>query len=278
MRRRVVIVLLVLAIIFPYVATGKESPWEKKLPFEKATISYSLEGMETGEEVLYIRDFGRETARYRTTKTSMLGMTMNNRNVEIMTPDWMYTFDLEEGSGTKSINPQKLMKEAFNKLSADDQEAVIKNAEEMGTGFISTMQGAFERDAKTILGYSCDKVTAMGSTTYSIHGTPIVLHSETNIMGVSVKTTATKIEKGNAPNSYFELPSGIIPEVDTEADQMAKMMAEQSIAMLKDPEAYKENAQNNMMKMIPHRSETISPEEQKQVEEAMKTLKGLFGN
>ena len=265
-------------VILPCLAMGAESPWEKKLPFESATITYELSGMETGEEILYIRNFGRDTARYRTTRTSMLGMTMNNRSVEIMTPDWIYHFDLEKKSGSKSINPQKLMIEEFNRLTSAEQREVLKNGEEMGTGFTSTMQGSFEKNAREILGYPCDKVSVMGSTTYSIHGTAIVLHSETNIMGVSAKSIANRIDKAEVPEKYFSFPEGIVPQPDHQADQMAKVMAEQSIAMLKDPTEYRENAQNNMMKMVPGRTEVISPEEQKQVEEAMKTLKELFGN
>ncbi len=278
MKRGLVAVLTLVFLVAPYVAIGAEHPWGKKLPFENATINYTLSGMETGEEVLYIREHGKESARYRTTKTSLLGMTMIDRSVEIMTPDWIYSFDLQEGTGTKSINPQKVMIEEFNKLSAADKDKVEKNAEEMGAGFMSGMQGALEKNAKTILGYPCDKVTVMGSTIYSIQGTPIALHTESNIMGITVKSVATKIDQGAVPDKFFLYPEGIVPEADPEADGMARIMAEQSISMLKDPKAFKDKNQGTIMNMVPGKTDEIPPEEQQQVEEAMKALKELFGN
>ena len=94
-------------LLLPFTSAQADNPWEIKLPFEQATINYSLSGMETGSEILYIKDFGRQTARYRTTKASVFGMTMHNKSVEIISPDWIYKYNLEEGTGTKSINPQK---------------------------------------------------------------------------------------------------------------------------------------------------------------------------
>jgi len=278
MKMRLVVVLTLVTLILPCMALGENNPWDKKLPFNNATIHYTLSGMETGEEILYIRNYGQESARYRTTKTSMLGMTMENKSVEIMTPDWIYHFDLQEGSGRKSVNPQKLMIEEYNKLSAADRKKVVKNAEEMGTDFMSGMQGSLEKNVKEILGYSCDKISVMGSTIYTIHDTPVALHSESNIMGISVISIATSLDTGAVSDKYFEYPAGIEPNPDPEADQVAKMMAEQSIAMLKNPEAFKEKNQGNMMKMVPGKTDSIPPEEQKQVEEAMKALKELFGN
>jgi len=271
-------VVLLFLLAMPYVITGAEGPWEKALPFRDATIYYTLSGMEKGEEVLYIRNYGKESARHRTTKTSMLGMTKVNRSVEIITPDWVYTFDLEKGSGTKSLNPQKLMGEEYNKLSTAEQQKVQENAEEMGAGAMSGMHGSFEKNAKEILGFSCDKATIMGSTIYSIHGTPIALLTESNIMGITVKTVATRLDKSAVPDTYFQFPEGIVPRPDPEADQMARIMAEQSIAMLKDPEGFKERNQGTMMNLVPGKSDEIPPEEQQQVEEAMKALKELFGN
>ncbi len=277
MKKGLVAALLLALLFISIAAMGAESPWEKKLPFEEAIISYTLSGMETGEEVLYIRKHGAETARYRTTMTSMLGMTMKNRTVEIVSPDWIYSFDLREGTGTRSINPQKLMIEEYNKLSAEEKQKVEKNAEEMGADFMGGRQGSLEKNAKEILGYSCDKVTVLGSTVYSIHGTPIALLTESNIMGVTIKSVATKLDKGPVADRYFQYPEGLVPQPDPDADQMARMMAEQSIAMLKDPESFEEKSQGGIMNKVPAKGVEISPEEQQQLEEAIKAFKGIFG-
>ncbi|MBE0583670.1 MAG: hypothetical protein IH612_07865 [Desulfofustis sp.] len=250
------------------------NPWEMKLPFAEATITYELSGMETGEEVLYIKDHGKRTAQYRTASTSMFGMTMKNRTVEITDPDWVYSFDLQEQTGTKSINPQKLMVEEFNKLSGEERKKVEQNAETMGTSMMQGMQGTVEPKVQDILGYPCDKVTMMGVTVYSIHGSSIPLLTDSNMMGIAMKSTATSISEGPVAEEHFQFPAGIDPQPDAEADRMAQIMAEQTIAMLKDPESFKKE---NKSLLRPRDQGDISPEDQQKMEEAMNALKGLFG-
>lgn len=264
-------VLLAVILLIPVGALA--NPWEKKLPFKEATINYELSGMETGQEVLYVKEHGKRTAEYRTTSTSMFGMTMKNKTVEITTPDWVYSFDLQERSGTRSINPQKLMIEEFDKLSAADKKKVEKNAQEMGMTMMQGMQGSVEQKAQEILGYPCDRATMLGVTVYSIHGTSVPLLTESNMMGISIKSAATSISEGGVDEQYFQFPEGIEPQSDPEADRMAGVMAEQTIAMLKDPETFKKE---NQGRMSPQGD--ISPEDQQKMEEAMNTLKGLFGN
>ncbi len=268
-------VLFLLALVLLLPSGSLANPWEMKLPFAEATITYELSGMETGEEVLYIKDHGLRTATYRTTSTSMFGMTMKNRTVEITDPDWVYTFDLQEQTGTKSINPQKLMVEEFSKLSDEERKKVEKNAETMGTSMMQGMQGTVEPKAREILGYPCDKTTMMGVTVYSIHGSSIPLLTDSNMMGISMKSTATSISEDPVDEKHFRFPDGIEPQPDPEADRMAQIMAEQTLAMLKDPEAFKKE---NKSLLGPQDQGDISPEDQQQMEEAMNALKGLFGN
>ena len=277
MKRVSILALILVALILPVVAGAAKAPWEVELPFKEATINYEISGMESGQELLYIRKHGKETARYRSTSTSMLGMSMKNETVEIMTPDWIYLFDLQEGSGTKSINPQKLMLEEFNKLSAADKKKVQENGEKMGAAAMSGMQGSVEENAKEILGYSCDRASMMGTTVYTIHATPIALLTESNMMGINIKSVATAIDKGSVADKHFTFPDGIEPQPDPEADRLARMMARQSIEMLKDPQAYQQN-NKGMMGAPPGQQQDIPEEDQKQMEEAMKALKGLFGN
>lgn len=277
MKRGIVTILAVVALMMPVLADAASNPWDKKLPFKSATIKYDLSGMETGQEVLYVRKHGKETARYHDASMSVLGMTMKNRTVEITTPDWMYSFDLEEGTGTKSVNPLKLMKLEYEKLSRSDKKKVLENSKKMGPHIMDGLQGSIEPNAKKIMGYSCDRVAMSGITVYSIHDTPIVLNSESNMMGITIKMVATDIDKGSVADKHFQFPEGLEPQTDPEADQMAQAMAEQTMAMLKDPEGFKKNNQGSMM--IPQgRIKDIPPEEQQQMEDAMKALKNLFGN
>ena len=54
--------LLIAVTVFPVFAA--DNPWDMKLPFENATIYYEVTGTETGNETLYIKEFGDIKAHY----------------------------------------------------------------------------------------------------------------------------------------------------------------------------------------------------------------------
>jgi len=147
----------------------------------------------------------------------------------------------------------------------------------MANVFIGGLQGTVESNVKEILGYSCDRTAAMGSTVYSIHDTGISLLSETDLMGIKMKIVATTIEEAGADEKYFEFPEGIAAQHDQEADQMARMIAQQTISALKDPEGFRNKGQG-FMGMPSGVEPTIPQEDQLEMEEAMRTIKGLLGN
>ncbi len=268
--------LLLFLLAVPWMAGADESPWQKKLPFKEAVIIYELSGMENGEEVLYIRDWGRQTARHRTTATTVLGIKQVSRSIEIVTPEWLYSFDLQEETGTKSINPRKLMLDEYQKLSAADRKKVDENAQNTAVMFMGTVQGSVEPNAKEILGYACDRTAGLDTTVYFIHDTPISLYTESNIVGISVKSVATSVEKKAVDEQFFQIPEHIVPQPDPEADRLAAIMAEQTIAALKDPAGFKQKNQG-LLGLPPGEQPDIPEEDQMQMEEAMETLKRLLG-
>jgi len=213
-------------------------PWEQKLPFESGVIRYSISGLEVGTEMVYIRDWGRIRATYHESKATMVGVTMQTREVEIKTPEYIYTYDLESKEGFKALNPQKIMAEEYHSLSPVEQHRVQENARKMSSAYAEGMGGKVVENAETILGYSCDRVNIMnGSTTYLIHGTDIPLKTEMNMMGAGVLIIATTVETGPVDDTHFQHPEGLVAAVDAEADAMAEQMARQAIAMLKDSKA-----------------------------------------
>lgn len=231
-------VLLVVFVNFSSQVWSDGLPWEQRLPFENGVIRYSISGLETGTETIYIRDWGQTRATYHESKATMVGVTMQTREIEIKTPEYIYSFDLEGNKGFKAQNPQKIMAEEYSLLSASEQEEIQENARKMRAAYAEGMGGRVQENAEIILGYSCDKVNIMnGSTTYLIHGTDIPLKTEMNMMGAGVIVVATAIETGPVDDSYFQLPEGIVAETDPEADAMAAQMARQAIAMLKDTAA-----------------------------------------
>ncbi len=257
------------------VSAGDKSPWEVKLPFKSATIHYTISGVENGKETVYVRDYGRETATYHTTKTTMMGMTMVNETVDFQTPDWLYQFNLTEKTATKSANPEKYMIEEYNKLSQDGQKLVRENGEKMGPSMAEGIGGTVKQNVKEILGYSCDQINMMGTVVYSIHGAGLPLLVESNMMGMMMKIEATSVDVGKVNSSFFKFPEGIEPRLDPQSDAMAREMARQTIAGLKDPESMKKQGG---MPMMQGQEQQMTPEEQEQMRQAMEMMKGMFGN
>ncbi|MCF8055259.1 MAG: hypothetical protein K9K37_01305 [Desulfocapsa sp.] len=269
---------VVALLLLPMSASaGEKNPWEVKLPFESATIHYTVSGMENGSEVTYVRDYGNEVATYHTTKTTMMGMTMVNETVEIITPDWEYNFDLTNRTGSKNVNPEKYMIEEYNKLSKAEQKQVLKNTETMGVSVAEGFGGKVQQNAEKILGYSCDRTEMMGTVAYSIHATPIPLRITSNMMGMSMNMEATSVDEGSVDDKFFQLPEGIEPIMDSQSDAMARQMARQTITMLKDPEGAKKLGEERKGTQM-QGNEQLSPEEQEQMQQAMEMLKGVFGN
>ncbi len=274
MSKKFLFVFMVLLLLPLNVFAGEKSPWEAKLPFKSATINYTISGMENGSEVVYVRDHGREVATYHTTKTTMMGMTMVNETVDIDNPDWLYQFDLTERTGTKSVNPEKYMIEEYNKLSKADQKLVVKNAEKLGVSMAEGFGGAIQPNAKKILGYNCDRAEMMGTVAYSIHGSGIPLLVESNMMGMVMKIEATSIDKGKVADKFFQFPEGIEARFDPDSDALAREMAKQTIAGLKDPESI---GKQGGLPMMQGQQQQMTPEEQEQMQQAMDMLKGMFG-
>ncbi len=276
MKKGFIFGFVMLMLLPASVVAGNKSPWETKLPFKAASIHYTISGMENGTEVTYIRDYGREVANYHTAKTSMMGMVMMNETVDITTPDWVYSFDLTNHTGTQQVNPEKYMIEEYHRLSKAEQKQVRENGEKMGVSVAEGFGGNVEQNAEKILGYSCDRAEMMGTVAYSIHGTDIPLRVESNMMGMSMKIEATSVDEGKVADKFFQLPEGIEPRLDPQSDAIARSMAKETIDMLKDPkgaEKLQEEAMGERMKA----NEQMSPEQQDQMEQAMEMLKGMFG-
>lgn len=270
-------VMFSVVLLMPSISTAEDTPWNMKLPFKEAVVTYEISGMESGQEKLYIKDYGRKTARHRTTSTTVLGITQTTNSVEIVTPEWIYTFDLQEGVGTKSLNPQQLMIEEYHKLSPEERVRVNENAEKMAGALMGGLHGSVEPDARTILGYSCDRITAMGTTVYSIKNSSISLLSESNIMGVTIQSTAVDVDTRPVSDSHFQSPDGIVPQPSPDKDEMAAMIARQTIAALKDPDSMKGGKQG-LIGVESAGEPAISEEDKLRMQEAMETIKGLFGN
>lgn len=273
---------LLLMMVLPGLAmAAKEDPWDRKLPFESATIKYTLGGMENGTETLYIKDYGKRTAKHHQGITSMMGMKMESDTLELVDPDWVYRYDLQKRTGTKITNPAKYMKEEYNKLTETEKKEVEKNAKELSVNFMQGGGGKIEENVTEMFGYKVDRATVMGITSYTIHQTPIALKTEGSMMGMKIDTAATAVEEGKVDDQYFAPPEDIEAVFDQRADDMSRMMARKTMNWLKDPDAAQESppapTQSGRGDQQPSQQEGEEPAEPtNQIMENV--LKGLFGN
>ncbi len=205
-------------------------PWAPKLPFTQAVINYQIDGTEKGTQTLYIKDGGQTTAKHRKTTTKIMGIKNETNTIEVTTADYVVSVNLIDKTGTRQDNPVKYMIEEYNKLSAEDKQKVMSNAEKTGMNMMAGMNGKVTPKAKKIHGFDCDLVEVMGTKNYQINGTGIELLTQSNIMGVKVNVEAKSIDtKAAIPANAFEVPAGIKLETHPQANEMAKNMAKMTI-------------------------------------------------
>lgn len=278
---------------------AKGNPWELRLPFEKAVIHYDISGSQKGTETLYIRDFGNERVKITKSKGKVMFVTTTTNTIEIITRDSVINIDMDKKTGTRMTNPQKFMKEEMGKLSAKERAVVMKNFETMGMNMAVQMGGEVKLKGGEHLGYTCDLVTMMGTTSCQMSNTPIVLKIESSLMGISMNTVANKVDRNaSVPADVFQLPDNVNVKYDKEADDMSRAMMTSMIESMKDPNAAKnleegmarnrtqmeETQQQEMRESegdpdrdAEKRSDEPSGEEiNKMMQEGMKSLKGLF--
>ena len=269
--KKLILCMAILLLSIPALAQ-KDNPWERKLPFKEAKISYQISGTQTGSSTMYVKDYGKTSAIYRNTTTKIIGMTHQENTLSIITPDWLYDIDLSSKQGSKQINPEKYFIEEFNNLSAAEQKKVATNAENMGMATVDGMGGEIEKDATKILGYNCDKVSMMGAIVYSISNTGLALKTETNMMGMTFTEVATKIDKGSVPTAKFAIPADIQITDQPAADEMARSHAKMTIQSLLEGK----QPSDRMEQYNPpsNQEQEMSPDMQEQMQKMIKMFGG----
>lgn len=194
-----------------------ENPWNNKLPFEEATISYEMAGHLRGPEKVYVRDFGATTAAYRTEPSSKYVGTKKTIELTLTTPDWIFIIDLSANSGSKQINPNKIIQNKFSSLTTAEQKKLVENSEKLGITVIGEMIYNLEKNVRKLLGYDCDKVTAMGITAYTLAGTDFPMKVSRSLMGIS--EAVVNIEIGKVNEAKFTLPAGATIYHDERSDE-----------------------------------------------------------
>ena len=263
-----------------------------KLPFKTAVIHYDVSGSQKGTETLYIRDSGNERVKITQSKGKMMFVPTSTNTKEIITRDAIVQIDMDKKTGIKTTNPQKFMQQEMDRMSKKERAMVMKNFEQLGMSMTTQMGGQVKKKGARHLGYDCDLVTIMGSTSYNMSGTPIMLKSNMSMMGIKMNTVASRIEKNKAiPASLFVVPKGISVEYNKQADEMSREMARSMITSMKDPDAvqkFEQNMAQSQMQMQEEQAQRDRDEdmqqdempEQQEMDEMMqqgkKALEGLF--
>lgn len=216
------IFILLFTFLFTQVAYAVENPWNKKLPIKEGLVVYEISGTMSGNEEVYIKDYGTTIAAYRTEISSMFGVSDKTRELTLTTPDWVYTIDLTDNTGNKQMNPKKIIKEKFAGLSKAEQKKLVKNSEEMGITMVGEMSGDVEKNVEKMFGYKCDKVTMMGISSYTLAGTDFPMKISGNLMGMTFSEAVVKIDKGSVDEARFALPAGADIYHDSQGDQMVR--------------------------------------------------------
>ncbi|HCY84455.1 MAG TPA: hypothetical protein DHV36_04900 [Desulfobacteraceae bacterium] len=229
-------VSLVLFLLTGFVVTGvgaaSDTPWDVPLPFAAGEVSYKISGTLKGEKTIYVKDYGRSTAEYSQTAMTMYGMKQEQKEVVLTTPEWVYTADLVEKTGTRQANMKKFLRQEYQALSPGDKKKMTTNAEKMG---ISTLEGAggrVDKKAATILGYPCDKVTLMGTESYTITGTDLPLKIQGDTMGMKMMQEAVAVTVKKVDGDRFELPAGIRFDHNPAVDDIMKHQARNIVQRL----------------------------------------------
>jgi hypothetical protein len=263
-------------------------------PFKSAIVHYTYDGSEKGEETFYMRDRGLEQVHIRKTTGRVLFSTVTTNKIMIMTRDMVTDIDMEKKTGIKHANPIKFHLEEYNKLSSAEKETVKKNLLAMGAQMSNMTAGLMTvaKKADSVLGYKCDVVSGLGTKTWSIADTGIVLKSEITLIGSTTKMAAKVETDVSIPASAFEPPAGVNVVYSKEIDERNQESAKKMIEMLKDP---------NMAKSMEKQSQEgsarqgsgerrspsgvkdpeITDQQRKEADQAVKksvdALRGIFG-
>lgn len=228
-----------------------DNPYIIKYPFENAIIEYKgkieYEHAEDkivyeGEELLYIK--GDKILK----KTKLEEPVSDGEEIKIdekmilITPSYVYTADLNEGSGIKIDNPKKYGAAEYEKLSPEEREAFRKRMERRGVISLDLKGLGRKVGTEQLLGKTCDvyengEKPSVNGLDEIIEGAPpstftkswiwreagIPLKTTTEQVGYYSELVSTKIDiNAGIPDSKFEIPDAIKVVYDEETSQTAR--------------------------------------------------------
>lgn len=196
--KKSILILLLLNFVFLANAQKKEA---HLYAIKSGYLKYELSGNTTGTKEMWWDDWGLKTYTYEksTTTTTLFGMTSKDdkEGITIRNKDKVYTMDLLKELYTVVTVP-------YEPINADLTPAQQKKLEKD----ILNAFGGQQLGKEKVNGYSCDKSTLLGITTWAYKG--LVLKIEGNVLGIKDNQIFTKFDKDiEIEESKFEPPKDI---------------------------------------------------------------------
>ncbi|MBI1181317.1 MAG: hypothetical protein GC201_12230 [Alphaproteobacteria bacterium] len=178
----------------------------KLYPFEKATLTYTISGGQTGTQTVYIKDYGRSMVQhYEATMPAGDG----EQKIDVATftdPQWVYTYDYVTGEATKAPNRQAEVAETAGSGKAFFEQMTRAN-------------GGVQSGTDTYNGTPCT-VWKMGDsgTTLCVDDNMVMQYMRSDGDMVQGNVELQKVDVGRVDDSKFQRPSADYQTVDPFGD------------------------------------------------------------
>jgi len=211
---RLIVALLIGAAVSAPLA-AQQNPFQTSYgSLKSALIEYTLSGDQEGTAELAFTA-GRQVTR-TTATTHVFGKDVKTDQMNITTPDSLYTVDLTKNEGYRVPSQTAAMADEYNKLSEAEKQRFQSNMQGIAGIFSQSFGlGALSQNVaqgrETIAGQACDD-HSYGSISYcSLAGAPAIpLRTEASVLCLhTVKVATTAVINGGVPQDRFQPPSGI---------------------------------------------------------------------
>ncbi len=218
MSRRVFLPLLAMAATAT-AAAAQQNPFKLPKLNLKGEVSYELGGDMKGTAQTA---FDGDRLMSRSTSTvKMMGKETRSATWTLVTPDSMFSADLESKKGVAAPNLLPYMAKAYDGLDKAGKQRFHSNLQDMGAMFsrafnVSSFGAAGEKKGeKTIAGEVCEDREFMGFSICSMkRGPQIALHTSGNLLCYRFEQTATSVSLAAPAGSAFDRPEGVVFQQD----------------------------------------------------------------
>ncbi len=194
----------------------------------KGEITYTLSGDVTGTSKT--SSDGERVLHLQTGTTKMMGKTSNTNSWSLVTPDSIWSADLNKKEGIVAPNMGPAMAKAYDDLDGDAKKRLHQNMEAMGAMMsrmfnLAGVNAGEKLGSKTYAGQECEERKFGPVTMCTMNKAPIMLHTQMTLLCFNYEETATAVSFSTPAGDAFIPPAGIAWKADKnlqKPDSMAK--------------------------------------------------------